>query len=81
MEFKSNWQGRCPFCDSENLMYGTVEFEGDCIYFPWTCYDCEHEGKEWYNIDFIGHDVYHENRYHILEGVRMRDDDNENEQR
>lgn len=58
MEFKSNWLGRCPFCDSDNLDYESIRLEGDCCYFPWMCKDCGNRGEEWYNLDFTGHNVY-----------------------
>ena len=58
MEFKSNWLGKCPFCNSEYLDYGNIQLEGDCCYFPWTCYGCGNHGEEWYNLNFTGHNVY-----------------------
>lgn len=58
MEFKSNWLGRCPFCDCENLDYKSIRLEGDCCYFPWVCGTCGNRGEEWYNLDFTGHNVY-----------------------
>ena len=58
--FKSNNQGHCPYCDSDNLDYGRTEFEGEMCYFPFTCQDCGKEGEEWYSMEFTGHNAYNE---------------------
>lgn len=60
MKVKSNNAGYCPFCGENNLEYGTVVFEGEMCYFPWKCLTCEHEGEEWYSLEFIGHNVIDE---------------------
>jgi len=52
MEFKSNEEGKCPICNSENLEYFGMELEDTAVYFPWHCPDCDTEGKEWYNVNF-----------------------------
>lgn len=61
MKVKSNKQRTCPFCGEEKLYYGEVHFEREMCYFPWQCLDCEHEGEEWYSMEFIGHDIIDEN--------------------
>lgn len=78
MEFKSNWLGKCPFCDSDGLMYGNVQFENNCIYFPWECSNCGNTGREWSSLEFIGHDVYVDGKLHILEDIFIGGN-NENE--
>lgn len=55
-----NEEGHCPKCDSTDLNYGAVEFEGDMCYFPYTCNECGTHGEEWYRLDFEGHNVYEE---------------------
>lgn len=66
MKVKSNSQGVCPICGSEGTLdYGAVEFEGDMCYFPWKCIECEHEGEEWYVMEFNGHNVLDEDGNNI----------------
>lgn len=67
IKVKSNSEGRCPFCDSYNMEYGSLEFEGDLCYFPWTCRNCGHEGQEWYSMCFEGHNVITENGNTMIE--------------
>ena len=52
MKFKSNEEGRCPICNSENLEYFGMELMDNAIYYPWHCLDCDTEGKEWYYVNF-----------------------------
>lgn len=54
---KSNCTGSCPVCDNESIQYGAVSFEGEQCYFPWTCLHCGQTGEEWYNMEFIGHNI------------------------
>ena len=46
--------GKCAKCKSDNLDYETnVDGEENgFIYYPYTCGNCEHEGKEWYSIEY-----------------------------
>ena len=62
-------QGVCPFCHKSNLAYGTAEFEDDMLMFPWECNNCGKTGEEWYDLKFIGHDVFIEidNKYEKYE--------------
>jgi hypothetical protein len=60
MKFKGNYEGECPFCESDNLDYGEVEFSEHYCYFPWKCEDCGHEGKEYYDMEFVGHNVFND---------------------
>lgn len=56
MKYKSNEQGRCPYCNEPTLDYGVAEFQDDyMISYPWTCESCGHTGEEWYDMKFIGH--------------------------
>lgn len=57
MKVKSNENGRCPICNGYNLNYEQMEPEGDMICYPWVCEDCSTRGKEWYLLNFIGHNV------------------------
>ena len=56
-EYKSNQQGNCPKCNSENLGYDTNldTGSGDTICYEYTCGDCGFNGQEWYNLQFAGH--------------------------
>lgn len=47
--------GECPKCKSENLDYQGFEMQDDGGYYPYTCKECEFEGREYYNLDFVGH--------------------------
>lgn len=60
MRVKSNVSGTCPFCGESNLEYEAVRFDGDICYYPWKCINCNHEGEEYYSLEFIGHNVYDE---------------------
>lgn len=46
-------QGKCPKCNSENLIYDTFVYHAATIYYPFTCDDCGRSGKEWYNVVYI----------------------------
>lgn len=65
MKIKCNEGGYCPFCGEDNLEYGNVVFEGEMCCFPWKCLTCEHEGEEWYSLEFIGHNVIDEHGSNI----------------
>lgn len=70
---KSNKQGICPYCNSDDLEYGCVEFEGDMCYFPFTCNSCDKQGEEWYNMDFSGHNVFDEEGTNIEVSELLKD--------
>lgn len=59
-KMKSNKQGHCPHCDSNNLEYGALEFEREMFYFPFECKECGQIGEEWYYMEFSGHNVVNE---------------------
>ena len=61
MKEKINEMGVCPFCREDNLEYGAVRFEVEMCYFPWKCLTCKHEGEEWYELRFIGHNIIDSN--------------------
>lgn len=54
---KSNIQGQCPHCTSDNLNYDSIQVEKDVCYYPFTCEECGQEGSEWYEMSFIGHNI------------------------
>ena len=54
---KSNCTGSCPLCNSDSIDYGVVVFTDGQCYFPWTCTQCGQTGEEWYNMEFIGHNI------------------------
>lgn len=74
MEFKGNETGKCPFCGEQNLDYGVVVFQFDTCYFPWKCLSCEHEGEEWYSMEFIGHNVETEDGFIEVENIENNED-------
>ena len=56
-------QGKCPKCGSYNLNYGynfncekivDIAPNEQAVYYPYTCDDCEFEGREYYNLTFSG---------------------------
>jgi len=49
-------QGYCPKCNSDDLSYesNTVVSGDECVYYPFTCNNCEFEGREYYNLHFTG---------------------------
>lgn len=61
MRLKSNEEGKCPFCNSYALDYDMADFIDDMVYYKWHCNNCEHEGIEYYRLEFIGHNVIDDN--------------------
>ena len=47
--------GQCPKCGGNNLEYGVSEPLDGSIYYPYTCQDCNFDGDEFYNLEFVGH--------------------------
>ena len=52
-------QGVCPVCNSENLEYGSSDFEGDVMGYDWTCEDCGSQGTEWYELTVVSENHFH----------------------
>jgi hypothetical protein len=52
---RPNEAGKCPQCSKFHLKYGIMEPEGEQIFYPYTCSNCEFEGKEYYNLEFCTH--------------------------
>jgi len=50
---KQSQQGYCPQCQSQNLQYETCINDGEQLYYPFACNDCDYEGKEWYRLTYI----------------------------
>ena len=53
----TNYEGQCPFCNSNDLDYGAIEYEDNMVYYPWKCEHCGHQGEEWYDLIFTGHNI------------------------
>jgi hypothetical protein len=51
-------QGNCPKCNGTDLDYTILEINDNMLHYPWTCNDCGTKGKEWYSLEFIGHNIY-----------------------
>jgi len=50
-------QGVCPNCGNNDLEYGGSDFEGDGVCYYWSCEECESTGREWYSLEFTGHNI------------------------
>lgn len=55
-QLQSNEEGKCPYCGSEDITYGSLELEGSNIYYPATCDDCGTEYQEHYTVQFHTND-------------------------
>lgn len=55
-----NKSGYCPKCRGDNLNYQPIEFCDDACFYAYECADCGQVGEEWYNLSFIGHNIYTE---------------------
>lgn len=49
-------EGCCPKCGEHHLIYGSSVPVDDDLYYPFTCDDCGHQGKEWYSLQYVGSD-------------------------
>lgn len=62
MKVKSNEMGTCPMCNGNMLNYDSIEVEDDMlVYYKWCCLDCGCEGEEWYELNFVGHNIIADN--------------------
>lgn len=59
ISLKTTLRGTCP-CGSEDIDYDEPRFEGENIFFPFTCTECKGKGKESYFMDYIESEVRHE---------------------
>jgi hypothetical protein len=50
-------EGVCPNCGNNDLSYGSLEPSDDCIFYEWTCDECDAYGQEWYSTTFTGHNI------------------------
>ena len=59
---KKQEQGKCPVCGTDNLEYGSADFEDNVIMYPVTCLECSARFDECYSMNFIEHEniVEHE---------------------
>lgn len=48
--------GECPKCKGD-LEHGCIEIIDEGVYYPVKCNtpDCDFEGKEHYNLEFVGY--------------------------
>lgn len=45
-------QGQCPYCESYDIDYGSLEVVDECVYYPAICCDCGEDFKEWYTLNY-----------------------------
>jgi hypothetical protein len=50
---KTMKQNECPKCGSDNLEYGNMETDGECLGYEFECNDCGCCGTEWYKLEFL----------------------------
>lgn len=63
--YKSNEQGVCPACGSNDLSYeGHPYIEDDEVYYQWLCRKCKFIGLEYYTLRFDEH--------YTADGIRIR---------
>lgn len=60
MKVKSNICEVCPFCNTGMLDYDSFKMDGEMGYYEWHCTNCGHDGEEWYQLEFVGHNVIDE---------------------
>lgn len=53
----SNSEDKCPYCNSTDIEIGTLEISDDMAHHPCTCKNCNRTFEQWYNFNFIGHNV------------------------
>lgn len=58
LKVKEITQGYCPNCGKNNLNYSPLEIDGLSLCYPFTCEDCNFEGEEWYNLEFVSYGYY-----------------------
>ena len=46
-------KGKCPKCGSENLEYGSTVLDGESLGYKFECKDCNCQGTEWYNLEYV----------------------------
>ena len=61
-----NTQAECPVCGSEQLTYGALVAQDQCIYYPFTCDDCGKSGEEWYQLGYIESIVRSEKQLQLI---------------
>lgn len=50
--FKSYVNGQCAKCKSEDIWYEELVLEEEMAFFPYHCDHCEHDGREWYKLEY-----------------------------
>ena len=59
-EIMQNIQGECPICGGTSLNYEDnirLGYKENTIYRVWKCGDCAYDGREFYSIEFLKHDL------------------------
>lgn len=44
--------GKCPYCGSELIDYGTMYPDGEMVYYDCTCTKCNQDFQEWYSLKY-----------------------------
>ena len=55
--------GVCPYCESENIEYSSLEHKDVYVYYPCTCKNCNRYFEEWYTLTFAGMNVGEQGQY------------------
>lgn len=55
---RKNCIGKCPKCESEIIEYGSMELDGEELYYEFTCGNCGKSGKEWYSLNYEESIIY-----------------------
>ena len=45
-------QGRCAYCDSDELEYGGMKVDGEECWYQYECRDCGDTGDEYYTLKY-----------------------------
>lgn len=46
--------GVCPYCGSDDVEYGTIDIDGDVLWYENQCNSCKEWFNEYYKLEFIG---------------------------
>lgn len=44
--------GKCPYCGSQDINYGTMYPDGEMVYYDCICIKCNQDFREWYVMEY-----------------------------